>query len=323
MKIKNPKNRQGITLLFVVSMIVLFLLMGTTFVVISNDYFKAARKRGQAKLHTVDHEATLRRAFYDVVRGPSLVNQSSPLRAHDLLSDQYGYGFKAFITDAYDFADSDLDGDIDGDDSGVEPEQFLRVILGSDTGIRNQVQDLRKSDDAYADFLNQAEPSDPNNFNVPVAGLYNGLVFSFVTKSATGYSTRIVEHSYNANTGNHEFIIPFPRVGQFEGVGVAISDLVESQVIVNGRDFSGTGAGGAPGGQELGASALEPNRTGESRADFLSNYLDGGDHSPNESYDAADFQNMFLSGRDRFGFVIPSFHRESLSESGGLVACPR
>ncbi|MDB2318746.1 hypothetical protein N9V88_04085 [bacterium] len=74
MKIRNPKNRQGITLLFVVSMIVLFLLMGTTFVVISNDYFKAARKRGQAKLHTVDHEAVIRRAFYDVVRGPSLLN---------------------------------------------------------------------------------------------------------------------------------------------------------------------------------------------------------------------------------------------------------
>ena len=122
MKIRNPKNRQGITLLFVVSMIVLFLLMGTTFVVISNDYFKAARKRGQAKLHVVDHEATIRRAFYDVVRGPSLLNQSSPLRAHDLLSDQYGYGFKAFVTDAYDFADSNLDGNIDNNDNGVEPE---------------------------------------------------------------------------------------------------------------------------------------------------------------------------------------------------------
>ncbi|MDG2183217.1 MAG: hypothetical protein P8L78_16120 [Mariniblastus sp.] len=325
MKIRNPKNRQGITLLFVVSMIVLFLLMGTTFVVISNDYFKAARKRGQAKLHTVDHEAVIRRAFYDVVRGPSLLNQSSPLRAHDLLSDQYGYGFKAFVTDAYDLADSDLDGDVDGNDSGVDPDQFLRLILGSNTGVRNQVQDLRKSDDAYADFLNQAEPSDPNNFNVPVAGLYNGLVFSFVTKSATGYSTRVVEHSFNTDTGNHEFIIPFPRVGQFGGAGGTIADLVESQVIVNGRDFSGTGAGGAKPAnatRELGDSALQPNRVGESGTNFLSEYLDGGKHSPNESYDAADFQNMFLSGRDRDGEVIPSFHRESLSAPGGPVVVP-
>lgn len=326
MKIQNPKNRQGITLLFVVSMIVLFLLMGTTFVVISNDYFKAARKRGQAKLHVVDHEATIRRAFYDVVRGPSLLNQSSPLRAHDLLSDQYGYGFKAFVTDAYDFADSNLDGNIDNNDNGVEPEQFLRLVLGSNTGIKNQVQDLRKSDDAYADFLSQAESASPNTFDVPVAGLYNGLVFSFVTKSATGYSTRIVEHSFNEDTGNHEFIIPFPRVGQFGGVGGSIADLVESQVIVNGRDFSGTGAGSVAdaGDRELGISALSPNRVGESRADFLRNYLDGGDHSPNESYDAADFQNMFLSGRDRNGSVIPSFHRESLSDfnGGGVVVVP-
>ncbi|MDB4392016.1 hypothetical protein N9006_01565 [bacterium] len=314
MKIRNPKNRQGITLLFVVSMIVLFLLMGTTFVVISNDYFKAARKRGQAKLHIVDHEAVIRRAFYDVVRGPSLLNQSSPLRAHDLLSDQYGYGFKAFVTDAYDVADANRNGNVDaGEANNFEPQQFLRLSLGSDAGIRNQVQDLRNSPDDYTDSLDQN--------GVPVKGLYNGLVFSFVTKSATGYSTRVYEH-IAAPGENHEFIIPFPRVGQFGGAGGAIADLVGSQVIVNGRDFSGTGAGGAPGAQELGASALSPNRSGEDLGNFLTNYLDDGDHSPNESYDAADFQNMFLSGRDIDGNVIPSFHRESLSESGGLVGVP-
>ena len=321
MKIRNPKNRQGITLLFVVSMIVLFLLMGTTFVVISNDYFKAARKRGQSKLHAVDHEAVIRRAFYDVVRGPSLQNQSSPLRAHDLLSDQYGYGFKAFVTDAYDVADANRNGNVEPNEaSNFKPQQFLRIILGSDPDpnlwVRNQVQDLRFSDDAYDDSLDQE--------NISVKGLYNGLVFSFVTKSAAGYSTRIFEHTVEQGE-NHEFIIPFPRVGQFgssvsaggllmEVVGGSASELVGSQVIINGRDFSGTGAGGVGGlGRALGRSALTPNYVGESRSEFLTDYLFEGTHSPNESYDAADFQNMFLSGRDRDGNVIPSFHRESLS----------
>ena len=128
MKIRNPKNRQGITLLFVVSMIVLFLLMGTTFVVISNDYFKAARKRGQSKLHAVDHEAVIRRAFYDVVRGPSLQNQSSPLRAHDLLSDQYGYGFKAFVTDAYDVADANRNGNVEPNEASNFKKKFCIYI---------------------------------------------------------------------------------------------------------------------------------------------------------------------------------------------------
>ncbi len=94
-------------------------------------------------------------------------------------------------------------------------------------------------------------------------------------------------------------------------------------MIVNGRDFSGyVVAGGAPGAQELGASALSPNRSGEDLGNFLTNYLDDGDHSPNESYDAADFQNMFLSGRDIDGNVIPSFHRKSLVDfsGGGLCA---
>ena len=38
----------------------------------------------------------------------------------------------------------------------------------------------------------------------------------------------------------------------------------------------------------------------------------GLDASPNEAYDAPDFQNMFLSGFDSNENVIPSFHRDSL-----------
>ena len=63
-------NRRGITLLFVVSMIVLFLLMGTTFVVISNDYLKSARRRGHQGLQRDRGTPLLERAFYELVRGP-------------------------------------------------------------------------------------------------------------------------------------------------------------------------------------------------------------------------------------------------------------
>ena len=44
-RVPHSTSRRGVTLLFVISMIVLFLLMGTTFVVVSNDYLRASRRR--------------------------------------------------------------------------------------------------------------------------------------------------------------------------------------------------------------------------------------------------------------------------------------
>ena len=77
MQNRRFQNRRGITLLFVVSMIVLFLLMGTTFVVVSNDYLTASRKRALKDRHTIDGAAFVQRAFYDIVRGPELTNTTS------------------------------------------------------------------------------------------------------------------------------------------------------------------------------------------------------------------------------------------------------
>ena len=84
-------RRQGITLLFVISMVVLFLLMGTSFMLVSNDYYKAARRRAVTTTNVRDSESILDRCFYELVRGPSLFDNSSPLRGHSILADQYGY----------------------------------------------------------------------------------------------------------------------------------------------------------------------------------------------------------------------------------------
>ena len=48
---KFKPNRQGITLLFVISMIVLFLLMGTAFVIVSNDFHQVSRRRTVSYTH--------------------------------------------------------------------------------------------------------------------------------------------------------------------------------------------------------------------------------------------------------------------------------
>ena len=84
------QNRDGITLLFVISMVVLFLLMGTTFMVVSNDYYKEARRRSRRSTNIVNPSALLDRCFYDLLRGPDLQDIESPLRGHSILADQYG-----------------------------------------------------------------------------------------------------------------------------------------------------------------------------------------------------------------------------------------
>lgn len=310
MRIRNIKNRDGLTLLFVVSMIVLFLLMGTTFVIISNDYFKAARVRSKAELYTIDRTALVHRAFYDVLRGPSLLDVNSPFRAQDILSDQYAYGFRAYINGEEDSATDDSE-----QPTGVAGNHFIRVTLRSDidtAGAMDEAWELHRPDANTATSL------------TPATGLYNGLVFTFVSGPAKGASTRIVNHTFvpNSTTGGHHYFWIIPT--WLDGGVVSVEQLIGSEVVVNGREFSGSGAGGDnslnSSSSKLTAEALRPNRMGESFADLETDYFSSSTALPdgtiatfpNESYDAADYQNMFLSGRDNFGNIIPSFHRHSL-----------
>ena len=156
-RIKN--DRRGITLLFVISMIVLFLLMGTSFVILSNDYFRSARKRGRAKIHVIDKQALAERAFYDLVRGPSLLNTKSPLRGQDILSDQYGYGFKAYVDDL----------------AVLQDGAILRLRL---KGIKNRLWDADDDDKTSVWDLRYPETLVPEGSldqeGVPVQHFYTG-----------------------------------------------------------------------------------------------------------------------------------------------------
>ncbi len=313
------QSRRGITLLFVVSMIVLFLLMGTTFVIVSNDYLRASPKRARVYIHKIDGAAFLDRAFYDLVRGPELTNTTSPLRGQDLLSDQYGYGFRAYVTD------STLTG-------GADPEfvpgcgaQLFRINIASDTTTSgtaqlNETWDLLKPDETVT-------PSPLTD----VASIYNGLVLTFTSGPAAGISTRIVNHEVVNVSGTlvHWFTLPVMEWND-AGNTVSLASLVDSEIIVNGREFSGTGAGRFNVGANsstaaLNSQALEPNRVGETLTDLRNNYFGTGtstptgftSRAPNESYDAADFQNMFLAGRDSSGDWIPSWHRDKLATYQG------
>ena len=290
--------RGGLTLVFVVTMIALFLLMGATFVVVSNDYFRSARKRSRQHLYVTDATAHLERAFYDLARGPSLGDTSSPLRGHSLLADMYGYGsFASVATAAVDSS-----------------QHFIAVTLNPG-----------------ATRVIDGSPVPP-----PVAGELNGLLFSVVSGPAKGITLRIIDHQVSsAGGGNVQSLILMPsRLEDNFSVSQATA-LVNSRVLINGRPFSGTGAGHynpftARGSAALSQSALNPNQVGRSQLELLGVAGPLGDGyfsvqqsgfsslpnsmGPNESYDTFDFQNMFLAGLNPNGSIRePSFHRRALA----------
>lgn len=341
------KGREGITLLFVISMVVLFLLMGTTFMIVSNDFYKAARLRARRSTNVVNPAALLDRCFYDLFRGPDLADVESPLRGHSILADQYGYGIIARL------------------------EQVFRE---APSGVGTPLAQLRLSiDDMFTrrQFAVAGLPDNPFSPTAPVnerffAGKLNGQVISIVGGNFDGYTGRILSSRYDDPANPDQVIIHVVIDGALNPTQTtptseadkrlqvmalrttpALADGVfGSAVVINGRDFSGVGAGNlavnpyqatggtspgiltdgfgfdvdSPGGagaiNYLGNEALRPNRFGESLAELTGNpddYLPRL-NSPNEPYDAADFQNMFLSATlDAAGMiVIPSFHRDSL-----------
>ncbi len=305
MRNRKYQNRRGITLLFVVSMIVLFLLMGTTFVVVSNDYLRASKKRAIHNVHLGATPSFVEQAFFELVRGPELTNTTSPLRGQDLLSDQYGYGFSAYVSE------TTMTGTLPATPRYFpsSDNQYIQIAIASKppSDPTYMVTDLNQAWDLLTPESTMSNPL------TNVGGVYDGLVISFVSGYFKGVSTRVTQHTYEPTSGNHYFT--FPAV---EG-GLTPAALVDSKVIFNGRDFSGTGAGGYTAGAastpRLTTQALAPNRIGQTITAFRNTYLGTAgarNRAPNESYDAADYQNMFLAGRDTGGTLIPSFHRPSL-----------
>ncbi len=144
---------------------------------------------------------------------------------------------------------------------------------------------------------------------------YAGCVMTFKDGPAAGVSTRIA--AYDTVTSAPVFRVMMPLVDNATQVLPAIGNTV----VINGRAFNGTGFGykrvSTPAGTpQLRDLAIKPNRRGESNAALLSGMLHGG---ADESYDAADFQNMALAAvipldtdRNVVGFIVPSFHRPDL-----------
>jgi hypothetical protein len=318
---KTNSNRRGVTLLFVLTLIVLFLLMGASFVLIANQFRRSAVVLGRIKVRRDDARTLVNRAFYDVFRGPRLDDPRSPLRGHSILEDMYGYGWKQ---------------------SNIPGTELIFVdpIAGGSQGGMYRITNL------VPGALQEILDTTPSSYltaktNLNLAGLVISIVSA--TNTVTGNSVtfppvsgRIVQ--FDRATNDATIIFDYDVSG-------ILSDIVGNnqrvfEIVVNNRPFAGTGAGifnrnAAINTNALSIDALRPNQTRDftipstppkMRDQFIRDYLWGSfDNatepnrlSTNEDYDAADYQNMFLAlveterNNPNPTRVIPSFDRPTL-----------
>lgn len=321
------RPRRGVLLLVVLSLLVLFLMVGTAFVITAKQSEKAAKTamKGTVRLAGEAAQADLLdEVLHQIIRDTN--NPNSSLRFHSLLGDMYGNdGLKGVIdsTTPPTWAGGGANG-------GVTGGQMLEFRIST---AANMLRDL------YGNTVDAV--GNPLAFS-NLDNAYNGQVLTFLSGVAKGRSTRIVG------------FIP-PNTFRVMNVQLADGSLItdptllangtnNSRVLINGRPFSGTGVGfnpwAADDGPKLNAEeglviggspqffplALMPNAafqmTSASTGSTLVNinlpgtpppgftdphrnyyfprtttglYDYSGRGGANEGYDAPDFQNMALA----------------------------
>lgn len=320
----RPGDRRGILLLIALSMLVLFMMIGTAFVVTARHTTESAKSQTAASAIRTSEEAQARlidEVVRQIIRDTANVNSS--LRFHSLLRDMYGNdGFTARMTSTQ-WPGGNSNGGVTGgqifefqlDDNVDEIKDFFGVTIDPVTGLD------------------------------PIDDSYNGLVITFVDGPLRGQSSRILDYRPPVGGGT-------PTPAWFRVLAVAradgsplpldtLSELDGTQILVNGRPYNGTGfgydltaavAGNSPSArlaatENVNGSQLELALLPDSRffnraqiqltsgpasqyfaPDSLWNNFTpeqqlmrsqaiawAGQGGADESYDAADFQNMLLA----------------------------
>ena len=207
-------NRRGVTLLFVISMIVLFLLMGTTFVVVSNDFRQAAQIRNFTTLEAITTvgervgDRFVSQALFDLLREPDLENTSSPLRGHSILGDMYGYGFTSYVKNVEDqiiqtpsvgAANSNVPQFVRLELIGPDVNIFSNTVSENDfevATIGNSVLDGRPVRSAVfnGEIVGGSAQHPPFDLMPTTPGRFTGQLLTFVSGDADGITARIVDH---------------------------------------------------------------------------------------------------------------------------------
>jgi len=216
-----------VLLLVVLSMLVLFMLVGTTFLMSSNQQGKTAS--ASSKLNRVGNHGTrlLDRAMLEMLRDTDNIN--SAIRFHSLLRDVYGTdGFQGVVyrpgVNGVNLATPEgqatrYAGGTVAQQLGPTQGQFIDIYvraLGWDTSTNPQ----RSLDDPLTSAVNESSGSgqlfypdlrhllklernvygQPQLHSMPVTkGYYNGCLLTITSGAASGQTTRILDYEYIAD----------------------------------------------------------------------------------------------------------------------------
>lgn len=281
----RPRERRGVLLLVVLSLLVLFLLFGSTFLITSGQYRTATRVLDKATRTTFQPADVLERALMQLLRDTN--NPNSVVRYHSLLRDLYGVdGFvgRPMQADARSTTGFDIPILQDNQELIAAPHYAGVTTLTAPTDplgpTQGQLIEFYVYDDARASRL---DPSDRNTVGLDfgadgqpvehqlpsVDGYYNGAVLTFVTGPCRGSSVRVVDydHLQTVQAGNQpvpitRFRTTAPRRADgrplLPDATGALADLVDlnpssststthgHRFVVNGRPFNGSGVGFNP-----------------------------------------------------------------------------
>ena len=287
---RRSSNQQGVILLVVLGSLTFFSILVAAYLVFSNESRDASFAQSQRDIREPDVDWMMNEALMTLVRGTQ--DTSNPFYGEDLLSDYYGLkdGFEGAVFDV--------------DQTGI-PRGFLRF-------------ELRVPATAM-----------PLPFPV-IDDFYAGRLLTFRAGPLRNRTYRVIRSEYNDASSTQAIRSDFLLV-QLQGTEPSLAsnspaaawfpDAISRTVWLNGAPRNSVGVGFNPAtfafdpvspdfyaGLAGLPAAFQPNHL--NGVVPYNKSLTGGD--TDEDYDAADFNNWFLSHRREDGTVIPSFHRPSL-----------
>lgn len=314
-RFRTGDSRRGVTLLMVISIVVLFLLMGTAFMVLATQFRRSATMLSHVRERRDDARTLVSRAFRDLLREPNLDNSASPLRGHSLLGDIYGYGF----TNLLPLPSTAL--------NKTGPGVYELTLQAPTHKLKSDLDPTitTNPDDEYHAYTGR---------RLSLTSVYLGGSQIGPFHTVTGFIQNYVYVPAVApNPARYVFTVQFDPDDTRAVDSIGFDSF---NIHINGRPFNGSGAGrysqNVTNGvtnyllPALNSEALRPNRSvlGENRTQLWQNYLSTStpsspllpnSNSTNEDYDAVDYQNMFLAWvRPTSGGpnITPSFYRPEL-----------
>lgn len=233
----TPTHRRGVLLLVVLSLLVLFALIGVTFVLVASQHLDKTRMALRDEQYGDDPRQMLDSVFAQCIRDTT--NPHSMLRTHSLLRDMYGndgikiidqIGGQLNVTETQNQNNVPVRQliDITFPNAPTMPIQFAVPIVGVGPALPPVIT-----------------PTAPLSLpQIQTPGYFNGCVLTMVDGAAASRSTRIVGWGYDTPAYPGQYVI---RVLAVDGIATsAISSNPPTVVLINGRPFNGTGFGFNP-----------------------------------------------------------------------------